>query len=179
MRCTSRSITVAMLALYLLETLKLLRARQWLMPRPGSDGIWQLVPDMESIATFLQDRSRRELIPASVRAMILSRLAKLTPTTRQLVRACAVLDYRASAQLLWHVAELGAQAGIQALEEAVGSGILREENSEGDHAGSYACAHELIREVVYTELGEARRHVLQQRQGALLRTGAVAVAEPV
>ena len=29
--------------------------------------------------------------------------------------------------------------------------------------GSYRFAHELIRDVVYTELGEARRHLLHQR----------------
>jgi hypothetical protein len=71
------------------------------------------------------------------------------------------------------------QAGTQALEEAVDSGILREENGEGDHAGSYSCAHEMIHDVVYTGLSEARRQVLQQRALGLLRTEAVAVAEPV
>jgi hypothetical protein len=35
-------ITVAMLALYLLETLKLFRDREWPVPRLGDDGTWRL-----------------------------------------------------------------------------------------------------------------------------------------
>ncbi len=112
-----------------------------------------------------QEQSWLGLLPPSVRALILARLAKLKPPARQLVQASAVLGTQATAQLLWQVAELGVQAGIEALEEAVRSGMLREEEAGGPGAGrlgSYRFAHDLIREVVYTELGSARRHVLHQ-----------------
>ena len=63
--------------LYLLETLKLLRERQWLVPRlvrmePGGwSRRWRWPrPSRRS-------ESRRALLPPSVRAMILARLAKL------------------------------------------------------------------------------------------------------
>jgi len=154
--------------LYLLETLKLLRERQWLVPRLAADGSWRLEPTVEMAAAFAQERSRRELLPPSVRAMMQVRLAKLPQPARRLVMAGAVLGTQASAKLLWQLAEVGAQEGVEALEEAVGSGILREEDAGVGRPGSYRFAHDLMREVVYTELGEARRQVLHQRALALL-----------
>src|SRR6266849_1909790 len=151
---------------YLLETLKLLREREWLVPQLGPDGSWRLEPSREMTAALAQERSRRALLPPSVRAMIQARLAKLTPAARQLVMASAVLGSQASARLLWQLAELNTQAGLEALEEAVKSGLLREEQAGGPgtgRPGRYRFAHDLIREVVYTELGAARRQVLHQR----------------
>jgi predicted ATPase/DNA-binding SARP family transcriptional activator len=152
--------------LYLLETLKLLREREWLVPQLGPDGSWRLEPSREMTAALAQERSRRALLPPSVRAMIQARLAKLAPAARQLVMASAVLGSQASARLLWQLAELNTQAGLEALEEAVKSGLLLEEQAGGSgtgRPGRYRFAHDLIREVVYTELGAARRQVLHQR----------------
>jgi len=156
--------------LYLLETLKLLRERGWLVPRLAADGTWQMEVDVDLAALLAQEPSRRDLLPASVRTMILARLAKLSPAARHLVMAGAVLGTQATAQLLWQVAEVGVQEGLAALEEAVGSGMLREEPAVVGHLGSYRFAYDLIREVVYTELGEARRLVLHQRAFARLST---------
>ena len=163
--------------LYLLETLKLFRDRQWLAPRLRADGTWGLEPTVEMAATLVQKQSRRELLPPSVRAMILTRLARLKPPARQLVMAGAVLGNQATAKLLWQLAEMGMQAGIEALEEAVSSGILREEEAGVGRPGRYRFAHDLIRDVVYTELGGARRQVLHQRVLALLQTEGAAAAE--
>ncbi|HZU66430.1 MAG TPA: AAA family ATPase [Ktedonobacteraceae bacterium] len=160
---------------FLLETLKLLRERQWFIPRLAPGGSWRLMPDMEKMPALLEQQPRHELVAAPVRATILARLTKLTPFARQLVMASVVLDFRASAYYLWQVAQMEAQTGIQALEEALGSGILRQENGTGDHMGSYHCANQLIRAVISSELGEARRHILQQRAGALLSTEEAAI----
>src|SRR6266699_2720126 len=149
--------------LYLLETLKLLRERQWLVPQLGADGRWRLEPTQEMAAAIAQERSRRALLPPSVHAMIQARLSKLAPAARQLVMASAVLGSLASARLLWQLAEVGTQAGLEALEEAVKSGILREEQAGAGRVGRYRFAHDLMRDVVYTELGAARRQVLHQR----------------
>ncbi len=149
--------------LYLLETLKLLRERQWLLPQLDADGSWRLEPTGEMTAALAQERSRRELLPPSVRAMILARLLKLAPAARRLVMAGAVLGSQASARLLWQVAVLGMQDGLEALEEAIKSGFLREEQAGAGRVGRYRFAHDLMREVVYTELGAARRQVLHQR----------------
>ena len=167
--------------LYLLETLKLLRDRQWLVPRLAADGTWWLEPTVDMAATVAQNQSRRELLPPSVRAMIQARLARLSQAARQLVMASAVLGSQATPQRLWQVAEVGVQTGVEALEEAVGSGMLREEQAVGGPAagrlGSYGFAHELIRDVVYTELGEARRQVLHQRAFELLHTEGARASE--
>ncbi len=162
--------------LYLLETLKLLQERELLVPRLGADGTWRLELVVEMVAAIGQEQSRRELVPPSVCAMIQARLAKLSQPARQLVMASAVLGSRASAQCLWQVAEVGtlpgeqgmvAQADVEALKEAVDSGMLREEIGVG-RPGIYGFVNDLIREVIYTELSQARRQVLHQRALALL-----------
>jgi len=163
--------------LYLLETLKLLREREWLVPRLGADGTWKLEPTGDMAAAIAQERSWRELLPPSVRMMIQARLAKLSQPARQLVMAGAVLGTQASAKLLWQVADVGVQAGVEALEEAISSGMLSEGEAGGGRPGSYRFAHELVRDVVYTELGEARRQVLHQRALTLLQTEGVRASE--
>src|SRR6266852_5210035 len=162
--------------LYLLETLKLFRDQQWLVPRLSANGTWGLEPTVEMAAALVQKQSRRALLPPSVRSMILARLAQLKPPARQLVQASAVLGNQATAKLLWQLAEMStlprgqvSQAGVEGLEEAVSSGLLREEEAGPGRPGSYRFAHDLIRDVVYTELGAARRHVLHQRVLALLQ----------
>jgi AAA ATPase domain/Bacterial transcriptional activator domain len=57
----------------LLEMLKLLSERRWLTPQPGGDGTWRLEPNMDLATTFAQ-QSRRELLPASVRAQVLGKI---------------------------------------------------------------------------------------------------------
>src|SRR2546423_5398526 len=96
---------------------------------------------------------------------------------RQLVMASAVLGTLVSAPRLWQLAEVGVQAGVEALEEAVGSGILCEEGAGAGRPGQYRFAHGLMREVVYTELGEARRQVLHQRALARLESAGARASE--
>src|SRR5439155_4525448 len=103
--------------------------------------------------------------------------ARLKPPARQLVQASAVLGNQATAKLLWQLAEVEVQPGIEGLEEAAGSGILCEEEAGVGRPGSYRFAHDLIRDVVYTELGAARRQVLHQHALALLMPEGAAAAE--
>ena len=163
--------------MYLLETLKLLRERQWLLPRLTAEGVFRLAPTEELAAALARQESRRELLPPSVRAMIQTRLARLSAPARQLVMASAVLGSPASAKLLWQMAELQVPEGVEALEEAVKSGILREEEAGVGRPASYRFTHDLVRDVVYTELGAARRLVLHQRALAVLETEGARAAE--
>src|SRR5216684_1301358 len=155
--------------LYLLETLKLLREREWLVPRLAADGVFRLEPSVD-LAALGEARSRRDLLPPSVRTLLLARLAPLSRAARHLVQVVAVLATAASAPLLWQLAELEVQAGVEALEEAVQRGILHEEEAGVGRLGRYRFAHDLMREVVYSELGAARRQVLHQRTLALLES---------
>ncbi len=163
--------------LYLLETLKLLRDRQWLVPRLDADGVWRLELGVELATIVAQERSQGALLPPSVRSLILARLAPLSLAARHLVQGVAVLGTAAHAQVLWQLAEIGVQEGVEALEEAVKGGILREEEAGGGRLGSYHFSHDLMRDVVYTELGAARRHVLHRRALVLLQTEGTAAAE--
>ena len=163
--------------LYLLETLKLLRERQWLLSRLTDGGVFRLIPTEELMAALSQQESRHELLPPSVRAMIQTRLARLSPPARQLVMACAVLGSQTSANLLWQMAELPVPQAVEAVEEAVKSGILREAEAGAGRPASYRFSHDLVRDVVYTELGAARRLVLHQRALALLEAAGARAAE--
>ena len=87
--------------------------------------------------------------------------------------ASAVLGGQASAHQLWQVADVGVQTGIEALEEAVRSGILREIVSGSGRPASYGFAQELMRQVVLTELGETRRQALSQRAASRIEREAV------
>lgn len=165
---------------YLLETLKLLRERQWLVPQPDADGVLRLELAVDIAATLAHEPSRGTLLPASVRGLILARLAKLTPPAQQLVRACAVLGQEVSAHLLWQVAGLEMQVGVEAVEEAQGLGILHAAQAGrhgGGSTGRYHFTHALIRDVVYTEVGEARRQLLHQRALTQLESEGTRAAE--
>src|SRR5207248_5304554 len=59
--------------LYLLETLKLWRDRQWLVPRLAADGTRRLEPTREIAAAVAQEGSERGLLPPPVRTLILAR----------------------------------------------------------------------------------------------------------
>src|SRR5260221_3058179 len=50
--------------LYLLETLKLLRERQWLLPQLDADGSWRLEPTGEIAPGLPQERSPRRTVRA-------------------------------------------------------------------------------------------------------------------
>jgi len=163
--------------LFLLEMLKLLRDRELLVPRWGADGTWRLEPTVDMAAVVAQERSRHEWLPLSVRALVRARLSKLTGPAREVVMVSTVLGRQATAQLLWQMAGLEVQAGIEALEEVVKSGILREEVAGKGRPGSYSFAHDLIRDVVYTELGALRRQVLHQRALAVLESEGARAAE--
>src|SRR5260370_12241859 len=145
--------------LYLLETLKLLRERELLVSRLEADGTWRLEPTVDMAAVVAQERSRRELLPPSVRTLIQARLAKLTQPSHQLVMVSAVLGTQATAQHLWQVAELGSlssgqgtHAAGEALEEAIRGGILPEGQPRTGLPSPYRFPHNLFPTSIYTPL---------------------------
>ncbi len=158
---------------YLVETLKMLRDKGLLTAALNADGSQKF----ELVTANAQEYSWRELLPPSVRSMILARQTMLSANARQLLMACTVLGEQATALRLWQITECGTQAGVEALEEAIRSGILHEEATGGNRPANYRFAHNLIREVVYTEMGEARRSILHQRAFTLLRTEGATAAE--
>ena len=132
----------------LMETLKLLRDRQWLVPRQAADGTWRFTLIVEMAMALTEEQTRNELVPPSVRSMVLTRLTRLTSGARELVRASAVLGEQATWKLLRQMTELEEQVGFEALEEAIKRGLLREKEAGRGRPSRYSFVHELIRDIV-------------------------------
>ena len=108
--------------LYLVETLKELLAREILVPSLGENGAWGLV-----LRTgLLAETPVGELIPSSVRELIRSQLARLTPSAWALLVAGAALGQGLSFERLIGVAQLDEHEGLRALEELLRHGLLWE-----------------------------------------------------
>src|SRR5918998_1488977 len=113
----------------------------------------------------------RGLLPKSVREVISSRLSRLSAGASELLRAGAVLERGFGFELLVKVAGLGEAEGLRGLDELIERRLLLEEASGREeeeepllYAGAtYTFSHEKIRQVAYTEGGQARRRVLHRR----------------
>src|SRR6266700_2074044 len=146
---------------YVLELLKVFLERDLLAPSLQDDGRWGI--DFEEAAS--QVVTLHGVLPSSVRDVIRTRLGRLSPSAFTLLTAGAVLGQSSTVELLWQVAGLGEQDGLLALEEVLTAQVLREDLQEGQHSFSttYGFTHDKIRDVVYTEAGDARRHVFHRR----------------
>ena len=116
----------------------------------------------------LDAAEQQRVLAPNVRRLILSQLEQLTKRGRALVRASAILGQRASFEVLCRVADLEEGQALAALSEVLGHGLLREvseEDGRGTRAsvGSYLFGHDKMREVIYTEMGEAQRRLLHRR----------------
>src|SRR5579883_655317 len=146
---------------YLLETLKLLLERRVLAFHTTAGGSVRL--DLRGITD--ERLQRGELIPATVRTLITARLQNATAAARMLLVAAAVLDQYSTFEALWRVADLDEQEGLQALEEAVQDHLLLEQRRTRKHRQEtlYLFAHDMIREVVYSEVSAARKQIVHRR----------------
>jgi DNA-binding SARP family transcriptional activator len=98
-----------------------------------------------------------EAVPASVRDLIRSRLARLTSTALTACMAASVIGGQVEFEALCRVADLGEREGLSALDDLTSRGLLRDAN------GRCAFTHDQIREVAYAEAGETRRRVFHRR----------------
>jgi DNA-binding SARP family transcriptional activator len=149
------------LPLYLVETLKELLTRGIIVPSLQQNGNWGLVLR----AGLLAQISVGELIPSSVRELIRSQLARLTPTAWELLVAGAALGQGLTFERLIEVAQLDEQEGLRALEELLRNGLLCEGKllEDSQAADGYVFPREMIREVVYQEAGVTRQRLVQRR----------------
>jgi predicted ATPase len=141
---------------YLIETLKDLLERGALHPRRQPDGKWAFEVDAR------HDLGLAVRVPSTVRAVIRSRLNRLSPTAFSLLASGAVLEHQLTFERLCTVANLAEDAGLPALDELVSSQLLLEEARPGS-ASAYVFAHHMIWDVVYTEAGDARRRLFHHR----------------
>jgi predicted ATPase len=94
--------------------------------------------------------------------VIRARLSRLSPTAFSLLTAGAILEQPLRFDRLCAIANLPEDAGLPALDELVSSQLLLEPAPPGD-ASAYAFADDMLRDVVYTEAGEARRRLFHRR----------------
>jgi tetratricopeptide (TPR) repeat protein/transcriptional regulator with XRE-family HTH domain len=93
-------------------------------------------------------------MPELVRQTIGARLARLSPTTNELLRAAAILGAGFSLDIASRVSPLSNDDALVAAEEALSAGVLRAEGS------ALHFAHPLISDTVYESLSAVRRQRL-------------------
>ncbi|MBI3242796.1 MAG: AAA family ATPase [Chloroflexi bacterium] len=141
---------------YLMETLKDLLERGALHPKRQADGKWAFEVDAE------HDLGHAVRVPSTVRAVIRSRLNRLSPKAFTLLAAGATLEHRLTFERLCAIANVAEDMGLAALDELVSGQLLLEVAQPGD-ASAYVFAHQMIWDVVYTEAGDARRRLFHRR----------------
>ena len=155
---------------FLLETIKALLEKGILSTIDAADGA--TVGALARAEEILDDG----LVPPSVRALIRERLTRVGLATTDLLAAGAVLGDHFDFDLVSRVAGLQEREGLAALDDAVRRRLLREPPRwRGEGLGGYSFVHDKIRDVVYSDAGEARRRVFHRRAlAALAERGAPA-----
>jgi DNA-binding SARP family transcriptional activator len=161
---------------YMLETIKSLIERRVLGLRRGIHRPWVL----DIAAGALDDISARSFLPPGIREVIRARLTQLSAAAFGLLAAGAVLGHGFTFEQLCRVAAIEEEAALPALDELLAGQLIRAAGDEvpADRpaiAGGlrsaiqwpsvvrYGFTHDKIRDVVYTEAGDARRRVLHRR----------------
>lgn len=102
------------------------------------------------------------IIPPTLRDILLTRLARLSPLAQRVVGAAAVCGRVADERLVELVADLPAGAFVDGLRDAMRQNVLMPAGtlataSAADGAGSIAFRHALMREAAYGDLLQAER----------------------
>ena len=163
---------------YLVETLKALLEEGRVAVRARPDGGLLL-----EVGLALRAGGEPSSLPDSVRDVIRGRLYSLSQSASELLAAGAVLGRRFGFGVLLAVVGLEETECLRGLDELVWRNLLFEE-SGGREGGTwlypdaaYSFSHEKIRQVAYTESGQARRQVLHRRAFEVLESGGARPAE--
>ena len=141
---------------YLMETLKDLLERRVLHPKRQEEGQWTFAVDDE------HDLGQAVRVPSTVHAVIRSRLNRLSPNASSLLAGAAVLEQQISFERLCAISHVTEDLALPALDELISGRLLLEAAQPGD-ASAYVFTNDMLRDVVYTEAGDARRRLFHQR----------------
>lgn len=144
---------------YIIETLKALLEREILVSSLKVDGSWAI--DFTGAAS--SEIRLRSVLPSSVREVIRSRLAQTSAEAFALLTAGAVLGQGFTFEHVCKVADLRESEGLPALDEVLKSQVLQEAMGKDEEEVLYFFAHDKIRDVIYTEAGDARRRIFHRR----------------
>jgi DNA-binding SARP family transcriptional activator/tetratricopeptide (TPR) repeat protein len=141
---------------YLMETLRDLLERRVLKPNRRAEGRWTFAVDAE------HDLGKAVRVPSTVHAVVRSRLDRLSPNAFSLLAGGAVLEHQITFERLCAVSNVIDDLALPALDELISSRLLLERAQPG-FASAYTFTNEMLRDVVYTEAGDARRRLFHQR----------------
>ena len=141
---------------YLVETLKDLLERRVLHPKRRAEGQWTFAVDGE------HDLGKAVRVPSTVHAVILSRLNRLSPNAFSLLAGGAVLEQRLTFERLCAISNVSEDLALPALDELISGRLLLEAVQPGA-ASAYAFTNDMLRDVIYTEAGDACRRLFHQR----------------
>ena len=114
-------------------------------------------------ASVGSDPGRRDILPAGLAALLLSRVEQLSDPTQRVLRAAAVAGRKADDELVRALSGLAAAEYEGAVREAVTHQLLVPHGTEG-----YVFRHALLREAVYADLLPGERTRLHATMCSLL-----------
>lgn len=155
---------------FLAEMLQMLAERNLMVYKSGSK---KQALDAATTLTRIEIQQRLPL-PPTIREVILARLGRLSEAAAAMLLAGAVLGREATFEQLGAVSGLDEVTGLDGLESLLHSRLLLE-SASATHP--YTFAHDKIREIVYTEAGEARRRIYHRRALAILSDAEAPPAE--
>ncbi len=119
--------------------------------RKGESG-WEIDPETEVV------------LPATIRKVVLGRLARLAPETIEVLRLAAVLGEEFDIELLQRLSGTTPGSLVDLLDPALRAGLLKEERRLARRTlGGFHDRQ--VRETLYEELSHARRRLYHQRAG--------------
>jgi predicted ATPase len=155
---------------YLVETLKDMLERGVLHPKRRADGRWAFAVDAD------HELGEAVRVPSTVGAVVRSRLNRLSPNAFALLVAGAALEHELTFERLRATANVSEDAALPALDELVSTRLLVEGLLPAA-AGAYSFPNDMIRDVVYTEAGDARRRLFHRRALEFLTAAQASPAE--
>jgi DNA-binding SARP family transcriptional activator len=156
---------------FMTQTLQALLEDGVLGLREMASSCWAL--DVAGSARPACAQDGRAVVPAGVRALVMAQVAQLEETTEDVLAAATVLGGAFSAEWAVRVAGIEERDGERALDQLVRARLLR----EVPETGAYTASHALVREVLYSDLGPARRRRLHRRALALLEAEGAPAAD--
>jgi DNA-binding SARP family transcriptional activator len=156
---------------FVIQTLQALLEEGVLRLRPLAVGGWAL--DVAGSARPACAEGGSAVVPAGVRALVLAQVAQLEEMAEDLLAAATVLGGAFSAERVVRIAGITERSGERALDHLVRRRLLR----DVPEMGAYTVSHDLVREVLYTALGPARRRGLHRRALAVLEAAGAPAGE--
>jgi DNA-binding SARP family transcriptional activator len=141
---------------YLIQTMKDLLERRVLHPKRQAERQWTFAVDAE------HDLGQTVRVPSTVHAVIRSRLNRLSPNAFNLLAGGAVLEHQITFERLCAISNVREDLALPALDELLSSRLLLEAALTGTASG-FTFANDMLRDVVYTEAGDARRRIFHRR----------------